>query len=708
MMFNSRLKTQPLDPAALQALDLKTDAPRSSPVQATAPLRAPEMLSDRLQALPPPPSGVPAQTVSLGATQSPALSSGEAQLLLGISEKLGNLYKTDRNQFNLAMQSLEKITTSGQVDFSCLTSQQQDLISSLGLTTQNTNMVYEQLYQLLLPTQQTQTSNAFQSVQSSVSCFLSNVDLRQKTFSQIESQARDLSRVQGVVSHLSASSINDLLADQTAGVYDLSVSKITGQNFDIRSGMDYTLGHFVVLSQESPMTLQNVESVLQKVQNDQEVSGAERSLLNKYGLNVNAQNKLETLDRNPLSLKEVQQLESVVFSMKDPSAGYQKVLSASADVIRQSNKLEELGKRATFEVAQVQQTTVEVVTQNQNLLVTHQATNQLNAKLQTVQSQVQQLQNAVETAPSLIAPTASLDISPLLLAQWNVRVEQGPEGARFFIADRQVSQLEVMQHLGGILKQQQAFVQQMAADLAKRKSEALKTTANLAQTTQKLETQTEKLEKTRAEIQVETIKLKDLELTRLDVVKQVAPSLKPEERVMVQEVIDPFVKQTVVSVQTRIAELDKEIEQTLTQAHAAITESHATQEIVIRDSRRWEKTLSQAEDLDLAITHTLDKLPQKSESTPSSIKDEPLSEVLLPEAKQPFGLSSGDGSDDEVAALKKAEQAKAYAKIEQSNLERKRFEEAQAEIRAQAKQTQKRAELDKALFQAVIEDIRKD
>ncbi|MGE3728619.1 MAG: hypothetical protein AB7I41_23920, partial [Candidatus Sericytochromatia bacterium] len=424
MMFNSRLKTQPLDPAALQGLESNPAAPARSTVQATAPLaplRMPEMRVDSL-ATAPPPSGVPAQAVSLNAAAPAALSSDEAQLLLGISEKLGNLYKTDRNQCHLAMQALEKVSGGGQVDFSRLSSQQQDLLCSLGLTPQNTAAVYQQLYQLLLPTTQSQTSNAFQAVQSSVTGFLSNVDLRQQTFSKIETQARDLSQVMGVVSTLSAGSINDLLADQKEGVYDLSVSKITGQNFNLKSGMDYTLGHFVVLSQESPTTLQSVEGILQKVQSDQLVTPQERSLLNKYGLNVNTQNKLETIERKPLSLQEVQQLESVVFSMKDPSEGYQKVLSASADVIRQSKKLEELGQRASFEMVEVQKTTVEVVTQNQNLQQTHQATNQLNAKIQTAQSQAQQLQSAVQAAPSLIAPnpSATIDVSPLLLAQWNV------------------------------------------------------------------------------------------------------------------------------------------------------------------------------------------------------------------------------------------------------------------------------------------------
>jgi hypothetical protein len=714
MMFNSRLKTQPLDPAALQGLEAHPSAPARSPVQATAPLaplRMPEMRSDSL-ATAPPPSGVPAQAVSLSTAAAPpaALSSEEAQLLLGISEKLGDLYKANRGQFTLAMQALEKVSGGGQVDFSRITPQQQQLLASLGLTAQNTATVYQQLYQLLLPSMQTQTSNAFQTVQSSVTSFLSNVDLRQQTFSNIESQARDLSQVMGVVSTLSAGSINDLLADQKDGVYDLSVSKITGQNFNLKSGMDYTLGHFVVLSQESPTTLQSVEGILQKVQSDQAVSPQERSLLNKYGLNVNTQNKLETIERKPLSLQEVQHLESVVFSMKDPSEGYQKVLSASADVIRQSKKLEELGQRASFEIVEVQKATVEVVAQNQNLQQTHQTTNQLNAKIQTAQSQAQQLQTAVQAAPSLVAanPSATLDVSPLLLAQWNISVQNGPEGQRFFIRGREVSQLEVTQHLGSLLKQQQLFIQQMASDLARSKSEALKATATLAQSTQKLETKTEQLEQTRAEIKVETIKLQELELTRLEVVKQAEPLLKPEERKMVQEVINPFVEKTVVSVQTRIEKLDQEIEQTVTQAKAAIVESKALQEGVLRDSRRWEKTLAQAEDLDKSIGQTLAKIPAGPEKTPITAGDAEKTEALLQAEKTKSAqFDSAPKSAEEVASRQEREElAKLHENIEHDNLERERLEEAQEQARELTRHNQKRAELDKAFFKQEIEQLR--
>jgi hypothetical protein len=709
MMYNSPLKTQPLDPAVLQTLEKKTevlrpDAARGG-VPATAPLVTPSVLPpDHMQSTPPP-SGVPAQAISL--TDGPTLSSEEATLLLNVSEKLGHLFKTDRANFAHVMRSLETVTASGQVDFSRLSSAQQDQLKALGLNAQNTHLVYQQLYQMLLPMQQGQTSNAFQTVQSSVSHFLSNVDLKQKTFSQIESQARDLSRVQGVVSSLAASSINSLLADQTAGVYDLAVSKITGQNFNLNSGMDYTLGHFVVLSQESPTTLQQVESILQKVQSDQSVSAPERQLLNKYGLNVNAQNKLETIERKPLSLQEVQQLESVAGSMKDPSEGYSRVLSASADVIRQSKKLEELGKRAYFESEQVQQTTQEVQSQNQNLQQTQQATNQINARLQAAQSEARQLQTAVQQAP--VQPGATLDINPTLLAQWNVRVQQTAEQTVYLIGNRQVSQLEVMQHLGQKLAQQQQEIQRMSQELARKKSEALKATAHLAQTTQKLETQTDQLAQTRQEIQRETLKLQDLELIRLDVVRQETPHLKPEELQLVRATLEPQLAQTVADVRQFVQALDQTLEQTLQAAHSAIQTAAETQEQVQRDARRWEQTLAQADDLNRSLQQTLSQLnrQQKSTALPSTVKA--MEEVQQPPPphtyQSPSLLPEQFSSDSQQMRNKRREQQKAERFIQDSQLERRQLEAEEAEQREMERQNAKRSELDQALFRQELKRL---
>lgn len=704
MMFKSHLKTQPLDPSVLQGLEKKSPGERGA-ASATTPLYRPEMQLDHIQAQPLA-TGVPAQGISL--STPPALSSEEAELLLSISEKLGNLYKSDRNRFHLAMQALQTITAQGDVDFSQLTPQQQSLLASLGLTAQNTAQVYQQLYQLLLPTQQNQSSNAFQVVQSSITQFISNVDLREKAFTQIETQARDLSRIQGVVSSLSANSINNLLADQTAGVYDLAVSKITSQNFNLQSGMDYTLGHFVVLSQESPATLQQIETILQKIQMDQELTLQDRQLLNRYGLNVTAENKLETLDRKPLSLQEVQLLESVVFSMKDPSEGYARVLAASADVIKQSKKLEELSRRASFEVAQVQKTSTEVETQNQVLQLKHQQTNQLNARLQAAQSQAQQLQIAVQSATGL-GRDFTLDISPLVLAQWNIRIENSPQGPRFYIGQRRVSQLELMSHLGYLLQQQQQYIQQMAGDLARQKSETLKATADLAQTTQKLQMQTEQLAQTRREIQQETLKLQDLELTRLEVIRQESPRLKPEELNLVQTALDPLIIHTVQRVQTHLQTLDRQIDQTLQQAHQTIATSQTTQELVQRDILRWEQTLAQIEDLERRLRATLDTLDKiarqqdmRQEKTDEEIQFSVPAHIQSPPSLLPEEIDF----DSATVRLKQTTQRKAEQRIQQDHAERRRLNMIQAEERERKRQSLKRAQRDEELFQMNLQRLK--
>jgi hypothetical protein len=164
----------------------------------------------------------------------------------------------------------------------------------------------------------------------------------------------------------------------------------------------------------------------------------------------------------------------------------------------------------------------------------------------------------------------------------------------------------------------------------------------------------------------------------------------------------------VVSVQTRIEKLDQEIEQTVTQAKAAIVESKALQEGVLRDSRRWEKTLAQAEDLDKSIGQTLAKIPAGPEKTPITAGDAEKTEALLQAEKTKSAqFDSAPKSAEEVASRQEREElAKLHENIEHDNLERERLEEAQEQARELTRHNQKRAELDKAFFKQEIEQLR--
>jgi len=692
-MLNPRLQTQPLDPAVLQKLGIDGPAAAKSTVQATQPLQAPELLLDnwRPEPLPASQPQLPAQSSSVSQALGTRLNPQEAELLLGVSARLADVRQQDPAQFQLVMGALQNLNAgqNGQVDFSALDPTQKQVLSGLGMTPQNTQVIFQQLYHMLLPGEQTQGTQAFQKIQSSVTSFISNLDLRQQTVQSLQQQARDLTAVQGVVTSLSAKSIGALLTDQTAGVYDTGISKINSQNFNIQSGMDYTLGHFVVLSQNSPQTLQQVEGLIQKVKQEQPLKPQERRLLNQMGLNLNAHNKLESLiDGQSLDFDSVNQLENVIYSMKDPSPAYQQVLHASAAVIHQSGKLQELSQLARKQVGQVQATTQQVQVQSQQVQQLRTDTNYLDSQLKFAHHKVENLSTTITAATGLLQ---NVTVDTSLLQAWNIHIVDAPQGKRFFVNDKEVSRLEAVQHMGQILRQQQSEITRMADELARKKTEALKASANLNQATQTLEVQVETLEKTEQEIVKETTKLRELEADFQQTLVTTADQLSAEEKAVVGNSLAPAVTLHVETAVQSAEAVRVEIQSTVTVAREAIVQAQSIQRELAEDLDKWDQTLADSgrilQELGTQIKQVEGQLAAAGAEAPETV----LEPKARSERQTLAPADSGGLLFDETLAtdsqqqLKRQQQAKAQEQIEASFLERSQQSKRLAETREQQK-----------------------
>ena len=468
--------------------------------------------------------------ISLAASTSVAsneLNETEAMQLLEISAKLAELRHSDPTTFQNVLSALQSLNTdaSGRVSFAALDMYQKSALANLGLNEGNTGAIFNQLYQMILPEASSTSSEAFQRVQAKVTGFISNLDLRERSMQQIQQNARDLTAVQGVVSSLSANSIEALLADQTAGVYDTGISKINSQNLKLENAMDFTIGNFVVLSQEAPHTLQVVESAIQKVKSEQALDSTEMQLLNHYGLSVNPANKLQTIDGSELDFNAVNKLENVLFSMKDPSQGYKLVLEASAQVLAQSGKLEELGRELRSKQVQVQTTTQQVNTQSQEVEQLRRQTNILNAQLSMAHTKTNGLATAMDKATGLIG---SIDLDPAFLAQFNIQMGSGADQGKVFINGQETTRIQLVQYLGQLMQETRAEITDLSGDLADKKVETLKANAELNASTQTLETQTVELEAKSQEYQAAHQILLGLVSDRDQVIADNKDSLKPK------------------------------------------------------------------------------------------------------------------------------------------------------------------------------------
>lgn len=733
-MLNRR--TQPLDPAVLASLTAPSQ-PAAPAARETAPLKEPEIQLNPDSLRPPGAlrSDIPAQSASIsGALASPAalpapvgpsvasaadlatrLSESESELLLDVSARLADTRMQDPAAFAEIMSALQKLNTdaSGQVDFSALSTRQQDLLKGLGMTPGNTKVIFKQLYHMLLPEAQTDTSQAFKRVQAHVTSFISNLDLRERTVNQIQEQARDLAAVQGVVSNLSAGSISALLADQTNSAFDLSVSKITSQNFEIKTGMDYTLGHMFMLSQQSPATLQQIENLIDRVGHKQAIDGEEKDLLKRFGLELLPDNNFRTLDGKVLGSDSVSQLNNVISSLKDPSEKFSKVLRDSAALIAQSNKIEEYARQAQQQALAVQQTTQQVVAGTQNLEQKRQETNAIDAQLKFAHVKAESLVGAMNAATGLFG---GLPVEPQFLSQFNVKIVRapgaGPESMKYFVNDKECTRMEMFQHLGALKAKQDAEIAGLTTDLARKQTEVLTSSANLGVTTQKLETQKQDLKATEQVLERERGVLREMEADYKKTLAEALPDLKPEEKAFVETQLVPVVEKHVASAEIEVVKAVELIHVTVAKAETAIVQAKAVQQAVNDDAKVWQQHIADSGEIGKRLDDQLLKLKQavaehEAPATPRESGDFGLPERQPALAAQPEPVAVPGASDEAEleAKLQRKATARAQQRLENSYLEQARSERAFGEgLRAQ-QQNRERAKKDADTLKAEIKEL---
>ncbi len=715
-MLQRRLQTQPLDPSILHALEnpQAQSAPSLGPLK-TTPLQQPGLLLDRFSTpvSPATHNDVPAQSNSVTAALTTRLTAPEAELLLDVSARLSGVRSKDPAAFTEIMTALQQLSSGsdGQVDFSALSSRQQGLLAEMGMTPQNTGVIFKQLYHMLLPGDQGDASQAFQRVQAKVTSFISNLNLREQTLQHMNTQAKDLMAVRGVVSSLSATSIQSLLKDQTDSVYDLAVSKINSQNFEIKSGMDYTLGHFFVMSQKSPAELQQVEGLIEKVKSDQVLQPAERQALNKYGLSMNAHNKLETLDGKALDFASINSLQNALYSMKDPTQEYQQVMHKMAGIITQSNKLSEYAALAVQQSQQVQITDQDVQVKTQNVHQLRNQANVLTVEIKQMQVQTDTIADAMNSATGIFADVA---IDPEILAQHNIRIQPGANGLQFSMDNRPASRLEVLQRLAGLMQNMKQQIEVKAETLGATKVEALKAGAVLNQSEVKLEKEVGELEQTNVQIGIEKEKLLTLQLDLKDYLPTAMPQMKAEERELIEVTVKPMMERHVEQAIKEADVAQETVVKTIAHAQTTLYQAKQARELLAEDVVKWDDSIETAQALVKAIDHKLKQLPAQIEK----LDKQPQAEVILEPAeahdRRPASSKVADKIDDKSMAAERLFQQRTQAqnssqrRNESTYFEHQQSEKRFAETLQNSREERLRSQSEREQFNQQAKELRED
>lgn len=714
-MLQRRLQTQPLDPSILHALEnpQAQPAPSLGPLK-TAPLQQPGLLLDRFTMptnSPPKNLEVPAQSSSVTDALNTRLNASESELLLDVSARLSTVRNQDPAAFAEIMTALQQLSSGndGLVNFSALSSRQQGLLAEMGMTPQNTGVIFKQLYHMLLPGDQGDSSQAFQRVQAKVTSFISNLNLREQTLQHMNTQAKDLMAVSGMVSSLSANSIQSLLKDQTDSTYDLAVSKINSQNFEIKSGMDYTLGHFFVMSQQSPAELQQVEGLIEKVRSDQVLQPAERQALNKYGLSMNAHNKLETLDGKALDFAQINSLQNALYTMKDPTQEYQQVMNKMAGIITQSNKLSEYAALATQQNQQVQQTDQEVQVKTQTV---HQLRNQANVlavEIKQMQVQTDTIADAMNSATGIFADVA---IDPAILAQHNIRIQPGTNGLQFFMDNRPASRLEVLHRLSGLMQNMKQQIEVKAETLGTTKVEALKAGVDLNHTEVKLEKEVVALEQTQAQIEIEKQKLLALQSDLNDYLPTALPQMKAEEIALIETTVKPLLDQHIEKVIHSVETVQATTVKTLAHAQQTLYQARQARELLAEDLVKWDDAIETAQALVKAIDHKLKQLPAQIEKLKQQTPD--IREEAQPYDQRPASSQSADALDgsDQAAEQRFQQHTQAQSAGQRRNestyLAHQQGEKRFAETLQNSRSERLRSQSEREQFNQQAKELQKD
>lgn len=705
-MLNNRLGTQPLDPNILLRLENGNSVAKTQPLNAAATLLNPSLLGDAFSQPPATNGKVPAQSGSvrealkpmemkplsapisapgLGASAGSGLSSTEATLLLDLSAKLGDLRQQSPINFSQAVSALQKLNLSGTQSFSQLTATQQSILSSVGITPDNSENLLSKLYQVILPESSgNNTSNSFQQAKNSLNSFLSGLNLREQAMSVIRN-AEDLNQVAKLVDGLSAGGISSLLADKAIVVNDLAVGEINSKNFQITTPMDFTVGQVFVNAQKAPAKLDGVADIIQKVKQSERLNRDETLLLGEYGLFVNKSNQLQTMNsESPLPAQSITQLEQMLSTVKSSSNTemYNQVIGQSIQLLQSSDQYMALSEQARTMALKIVDESDKVSENTALLNQQRQEANILEAKLITTQDQAKKwvdagaIVGAIDTAnlngsgplgimaapsagfspaftptqapafaPTLAQGTATNSTAPIPLGRHEIQVfrnigievKESPQGNTFFVNGRQLSPEEV-----------KTYVAQSLARVSQ----------DLGNTTNALKNQQVKVEQTSNEVRSgqNRVRQQQLELNDIESKLHVAENqfkkdlqsyqeirdkartqLPPDELEQLDKVLDPMIQRVATEALVHRAETQVIINAANQHAQQAMDKANDELARLAIDQLRWQESIKTAESALTQLSNALKSQPASITAPPKA--SPPDSEATPIEIRRSVGYN---------------------------------------------------------------------
>lgn len=764
-MLNNRLGTQPLDPNILLQLEQKNatqKVAKTQPLTAPGDLLNPALLGDAFTQPPTNNGSVPAQSgpvsealkpkemkplsaaiaaPQLGTGNGNNLSDAEATLLLELSATLGDMRHQSPINFSQAVSALQKLNLSGSAGFETLSNTQKQILSNLGITPENSANILQKLYQVILPDSTGGGSDSFKQAKSSVSSFLSGLNLREEAMSVIR-KAEDLNQVAQLVDGLSAGGISSLLADKVIVVNDLAVGEINNQNFQISSPMDFTVGQVFVNAQKAPEKLDGVTDILQKVKQSEPLNRQETLLLGEYGLFVNKDSQLQTMNADgPLPEQSIAQLEQMLTTVKSSTNTdmYNQVIGQSIQLLESSQAYMALSEQARAMALRLADDADKVAQDTVRLNQERQQANILQVKLDQAQTQAQDLVDAnavvdaidsgsladggpmtigsamhnsgtpvfgamgigtppIAGAPPSASPFEKPDLNPreiaAVFAKVGINVREGNDGFQFFLNGQQLSRDQV-----------KTYVQQALTQVSQ----------DIGQTTDALKTQQVKVEATRQDVETGQDRLR-LQQQELDAIEQQLKSaeaqytkdvkayqeirdqarleLPPDELEQLNTILDPMVQRVATEAFMHRAQTQVIIDAAEKHARQIMDEANAELAALAKDQQQWANSIQAAEELLLDLQPLLESAsrprstPATDEETAPPVETQP-DRVRRSGGYNPFERPAKSGTaplnpawlDRHNAELSQKSQAQAKA---QARNERSYFESLQNEKRFNA------------------------
>lgn len=493
------------------------------------------------------------------------LNNTEAQILVESSKTIADIYQASPKSFQELMVGLERAAQSGRVNFNLMTAGQRQHLASLGLDEKSSSTLIRQLFHMMKPLQDGQTTNAYQQIQQGLKSYFSGTSMQQRTIQQIESEAQDLIRTQQLLRELGGSGIRNLLDDKAAEHYDIAVSTVNSGNFKFHSAMDSTLSQILLASKQSPAKLGNLTHAIQNLQQSGSIDLSQRKVLSDFGLNVvddpGGNGQLKVMDRGGqvVPADKLWKLFTVSSTYQNASPALQGVIDRGAMVIAQSGVVDDLRAKQFEQRQNVSTQNAAVNVQHQRVDEIRQQTVQTNQKVTELTEETQTLNQVLTSALTGLtsafgaaAPAASsaamsaLATNQSFLSKYNVRVTGVISGdMEYFIGAMKASRSAVMLYLSNQLQQVNQELESTETVLASQKSEMLESMDDLLGMDSQLQTDSKELANTNQQLIVETDKLEDMEKDFEQYVAKETPNLTEEEKQVVNEDILPTVRKVV-------------------------------------------------------------------------------------------------------------------------------------------------------------------